>query len=86
MLPITSSWREGGRKEGIVISLSPGQGIVCSEEIIRFRIFIRDSLFTLHSVQYAYYTSVLCVWVGARARVCVYVCMYVCMYVCTYFF
>jgi len=35
-----------------MVLLIPGQGNVCSEEIIRLRIFIRDSLFTLPSVEY----------------------------------
>ena len=70
--------------------LIPGQGIVCTEEIICLRIFIQDSLFTLSSVQYVYYTNVLCVHVCGRERafvyicVCVYVYRYVCMYVCMY--
>ena len=60
--------------------LIPGQGIVCTEEIICLRIFIQDSLFTLSSVQYVYYTNVLCVHVCGRERAFVYIC--VCVYVC----
>lgn len=60
-----------------MVPVIPGQGIVCSEEIIGLRIFILDSLFTLPSVNYAYCTTVLCVYGCWRVCVCMYVLMYV---------
>jgi len=65
-----------------MVLLVPDLGNVCSEEIIRLRNFIRDSLFTLPSVEYAYYTNVLCVY--GCGCVCVCLCVCVCVCVCVH--